>query len=71
MRGKVPVILLFVLIISSACSSENRSNTYVYWTEKTDNQIQRLDQAKIKYEIRHGEIWIREKDTIKVVACCS
>lgn len=62
---------LISLVIFSACSSENRSNTYVYWTEKTDNQIQRLDQAKIKYEIRHGEIWIREKDTIKVVACCS
>lgn len=61
---------LFSLIILSACSSQS-SGIYVYWTEKTDNQIQRLNQAKIKYEIRHGDIWIREKDTRKVVACCS
>ncbi|WP_226682984.1 hypothetical protein [Sutcliffiella horikoshii] len=61
---------LFSLVLLSACSSQN-NDTYVYWTEKTDNQIQRLNQAKINYEIRHGDIWIREKDTRKVVACCS
>ncbi len=65
---KVPVKLLIVVMILSACTSKD---TYIYWTEKTDNQIQQLDQVKINYEIRHGEIWIREKDTRKVVACCS
>jgi len=62
---------LISLLILSACSTENSSGTYVQWTEQTDNQIQRLNQAKIKYEIRHGDIWIREKDNRKVVACCS
>ncbi|WP_156317595.1 hypothetical protein [Bacillus sp. CHD6a] len=62
---------LISLVILSACSSDSSSGAYVYWTEKTDNQIQQLDHAKINYEIRHGDIWIREKDTRKVVACCS
>lgn len=62
---------LISLLILSACSTENSSGTYVQWTEQTDNQIQRLNQAKIKYEIRHGDFWIREKDNRKVVACCS
>jgi hypothetical protein len=52
----------------SACSKEVN---YTYWTEKTDNQIQRLDEANIKYEIRKGEIWVKEEDMKKVVACCS
>ncbi|MEA3318557.1 MAG: hypothetical protein U9Q88_00925 [Bacillota bacterium] len=69
--NKFLAIILLALLTLSACSSANSSSTYVCWTEKTDNQIQRLNQAKISYEIRHGDIWIREKDTRKVVACCS
>lgn len=71
---KVPVlvaIIVLILITLSACSTGNSSDTHIFWTEKTDNQIERLDQANIFYEIRHGEIWIREKDIRKVVACCS
>ncbi|MGD6792146.1 hypothetical protein [Sutcliffiella horikoshii] len=67
---KLIITGLISLIILCACSSQS-NGPYVYWTEKTDNQIQQLDQVKINYEIRHGEIWIREKDTRKVVACCS
>ncbi|WP_404430746.1 hypothetical protein [Sutcliffiella horikoshii] len=49
----VPVTLLIVLYLLTSCSS---TENYVYWTGKTDNQIQRLDQAKINDEIRHGDI---------------
>jgi hypothetical protein len=65
------VPFLIVLITISACSTENSSDTYIYWTEKTDNQIERLNQANINDEIRDGEIWIREEGIRKVVACCS
>lgn len=71
---KVPVlvgVIVLILITLSACSTGNSSDTFIHWTEKTDNQMERLDQSNIIYEIRHGEIWIREKDIRKVVACCS
>jgi hypothetical protein len=51
--------------------AEDCRDTFIYWTEKTDNQIERLDKANINFEIRHGEIWIREKDIRKVMACPS
>ncbi|WP_230501396.1 hypothetical protein [Sutcliffiella rhizosphaerae] len=55
-----------------ACKTEEISNeNFVHWTEKTDNQLQRLDEARIKYEIRDMEIWINEKDLDKAVVCCS
>lgn len=44
---------------------------YIYWTAKTENQIQRLDGASVKYEIVGEEIWVRDKDMSKVLACCS
>ncbi|MFJ5624849.1 hypothetical protein ACIQD3_19480 [Peribacillus loiseleuriae] len=65
---KLLVITFVSLILLSGCNTEDE---YIYWTEKTDNQIQRLDGANIKYEIKGGEIWVREKDMSKVVACCS
>jgi hypothetical protein len=49
----------------SACT---KVENFTYWTEKTDNQIQRLDKANIKYEIREGEIWVKEEDMKKVVS---
>ncbi|KMY41479.1 hypothetical protein [Peribacillus loiseleuriae] len=61
--------IAFILLISlSGCNTEE---DYIYWTEKTDNQIERLDGANINYEIREGEIWVREKDMDKVLACCT
>ena len=65
---KLLVIAFVSLILLSGC---NKEDEYIYWTEKTDNQIQRLNGANIKYEIKEGEIWVREKDMSKVVACCS
>lgn len=60
--------ILVFLFTMSACSKEEN---FTYWTEKTDNQIQRIDKANIKYEIREAEIWVKEEDMKKVVACCS
>ena len=65
---KLLVIPLVSFIPLSDCNPEDE---YTYLTEKTDYQIQRLDGANIKYEIKEGEIWGREKDMSKVVACCS
>jgi hypothetical protein len=62
------VFILVLLITLSAC---NKKENYTYWTEKTDNQIKRLDEANIKYEIREGEIWVKEDDMEEVVVCCS
>lgn len=56
------------LLMLAACNTEE---SYTHWTDSTDNQIQRLDEAGIKYEIREGEIWVRDKDLKKAVACCS
>lgn len=61
-------IIIFLLITLASC---NPNESLTYWTDSTENQIQRLDEAKIKYEIRDGEIWVREEDLKKVVACCS
>lgn len=63
-QGACLSAFLDLLITISACST-------IYWTEKTDNQIERLNQANINDEIRDGEIWIREEGIRKVVACCS
>jgi hypothetical protein len=65
---KLIYLTLVLFILLSGCSVEEE---YAYWAEKTDNQIQRLDEANIKYEIREGEIWVREKDLSRVVICCS
>lgn len=61
-------LIFSVLIVFTAC---NTNESYTYWTDRTDNQIQRLDEAKIEYEVREDEIWVREKALEKVVACCS
>lgn len=73
--GRVKMKRLFVitfaivtLITLSACSA---GEIDTYWTDKTEDQLQRLDEANIKYEIREGEIWISEGDLFDVVACCS
>lgn len=64
---KLLTITFLLLIVLTGCSTEE----YIYWTEQTDNQIERLDGANIKYEIREEEIWVSEKDMRRVVACCS
>ncbi|WLR54702.1 hypothetical protein LC048_20195 [Mesobacillus subterraneus] len=67
MRKKL-ALSFFIVITLTAC---NTDEPFAYWTERTDNQIQRLDEAGIKYEIREGDIWVRKKDLKKVMACCS
>jgi hypothetical protein len=66
---KKKLALSFLIVITLTACNQNES--YTNWTDSTDNQTQRLDEAGIKYEIREGEIWIREKDLKKAVACCS
>lgn len=65
------LVITFVLVIFLFGCNSNENDNYVYWTEKTDNQLERLDEANINYEIKNGEIWVREKDMFEVVACCS
>ena len=66
---KIKLILsLSVLVLLAACNAEE---SYTHWTDSTENQTQRLDEAGIKYEIREGEIWVRDKDLKKAVVCCS
>jgi hypothetical protein len=67
--SKKLILSCSVLVLLAACS--NTKESYTHWTDSTDNQIQRLDEAGIKYVIREGEIWISEKDLKKAVACCS
>ncbi|MDX5475635.1 MAG: hypothetical protein LPK00_08850 [Bacillaceae bacterium] len=69
MRLKIVVYITIVLLLT-ACQ-QNESEKFTYWTDESSNQLQRLEKAKIKYEIRNEEIWINEKDLMKVVACCS
>jgi hypothetical protein len=64
-------LLSFILVFLFTMSACTKEENFTYWTEKTDNQIQRLDKANIKYEIREGEIWVKEEDMKKVVACYS
>lgn len=64
------VIIAFLLFILSGCNSQE-DEQYMYWADHSNNQVERLDQARIKYEIRDGEIWIKKKDSLKVAACCS
>ena len=59
---------LLIMISLTAC---NPNESYSYWTERTDYQIKRMDEAKIEYEIRDGAIWVRDKDLKKAMACCS
>ncbi|KGP90655.1 hypothetical protein N780_04040 [Pontibacillus chungwhensis BH030062] len=68
MRKYWLLTLFITLIALSACSS---TETYTYWTEESEEQIQRLNEADIRYEVRDGEIWVSEKDMDEVVACCS
>lgn len=65
---KLLLITFVSIMLLSGCSTEDE---YIYWTEKTDNQMQCLDGSNIKYEIRDGEIWVKEKDTSNVVVFCS
>ncbi len=62
------LLMVMILLTLSACSS---AETYTFWTEESIQQIQRLNEANIRYEIRNGEIWVSEGDMDKVVACCS
>jgi hypothetical protein len=65
---KYLAICFVLLTILSAC---NTDGNYVYWTVETENQIQRLDDAKVEYVLKEGEIWVREDDMYKVIACCT
>ncbi|MCD5324249.1 hypothetical protein LQ226_10840 [Pontibacillus sp. HN14] len=57
-----------LLLTLTAC---NQKVTYTYWTDKTDNQLERLEEADIDFEIRGDEIWVDEEEMDQVVACCS
>ena len=61
------LIGVFLLLLLSGCNDDE----FVYWTDTEASQIQRLDEANISYDIRNGEIWIKENDMTKVIACCS
>ena len=65
---KLIFLTLVLFFLLSGCNAEEE---YTYWTEKTDNQIQLLDEAIINYEIREGEIWIRDRDFSRILICCS
>ncbi|WP_144480137.1 hypothetical protein [Cytobacillus oceanisediminis] len=58
-------IIIFLLITLASC---NPDESLTNWTDTTENQLPRLDEAKIKYEIRDAQIWVREKDLKKVMA---
>jgi uncharacterized membrane protein len=58
-------IIIFLLITLASC---NPDKSFTYWTDTTENQLPRLDEAKIKYEIRDAQIWVRKKDLKKVMA---
>lgn len=69
MKKLLAIAFVSILFLSS-CS--NSADHYISWTDDaTENNIQRLDEANIKYEIREGQIWIRERDLDKAVMCCS
>ena len=63
------VISFVSLMLLSGCNPS--ATYYIDWSEATENQIQRLDEANIKYDVREGKIWIRETDLNEVVECCS
>lgn len=63
------VITFFSLLFLSGCSPS--ADHYINWTDTTGGQTERLDEANIKYEIREGQVWIRERDLDKAVRCCS
>ncbi|MDS9471272.1 hypothetical protein [Sporosarcina pasteurii] len=65
MKKAVMILLLMILM---GCQSQSE---FIYWTDVTENQIQRLNDAKLKYEVRDGQVWIKESDMFKVVTCCS
>jgi hypothetical protein len=61
---KIFSITIIVIGLLFGCSP---AAEYIYWTEETENQLQRLNEAKINYEIRNGEIWVKERDMDKVI----
>ncbi|WP_066157120.1 hypothetical protein [Halalkalibacter krulwichiae] len=66
---KTPLMLISLsLLLLSSCQTEQH---YVYWTDLSENQLERLDDANISYQVRNGEIWVKEKEMMRVVACCS
>ncbi|ARK32326.1 hypothetical protein BkAM31D_22080 [Halalkalibacter krulwichiae] len=68
-RMKTPLMLISLsLLLLSSCQTEQH---YVYWTDLSENQLERLDDANISYQVRNGEIWVKEKEMMRVVACCS
>lgn len=62
------LLCLVLIILLVGCNGDKH---YVYWTDISESQLLRLDAANIQYMTRGEEIWIREKDLNKVVACCS
>ena len=63
------IISVVSLMLLSGCN--NSADYYINWTEAKDEQIQCLDDANIKYEIREEVIWVRERDLHKIDANCS
>ncbi|WP_203334758.1 hypothetical protein [Planococcus beigongshangi] len=57
------------LTLLSGCNPS--ATYYIDWSDTSEDQIQRMDEANIKYDIRDGQIWIRERDLDKAAACCS
>jgi len=68
MRRKAVIGFVSVMLLSGCNTAPDH---YINWADATENQIQRMDEANIKYDIRDGQIWIRERDLDKAAACCS
>lgn len=68
MKTYIGSILLITTLLASCGTHED---VYVNWTKESDSTTQRLNDANIHYEIRDGEIWIREKDMTDAVICCT
>lgn len=64
------VIMSFLFVMLAGCNTKTES-VYMYWDEETDVQIQRLDEAGVRYEVKDGEILVLEEDMLKAVECCS
>ncbi|RNA66971.1 hypothetical protein [Alteribacter keqinensis] len=65
---RIAVILCFVILTACSAGDENDD---VQWGEYSDSAVQRLEYSNIDYEVKDGQIFIREKDVNKAQSCCS